>query len=154
MPAYITFGRVLFAVLFMYTGATKLMGIPVTADLIAAKVIIPDIIVTNLAPYTAQLEQAANMPIAQIAAIAIGAFELIAGLMIALNLLPRFFSALLIIFVIAATYYFHDFWNQPAPDNAKALIDALKNLSIIGALFMIFGYGRGPKVVQTAYGDI
>lgn len=154
MPAFITFGRVLFAVLFIYTGATKLLGIPATADLITARVIIPDLVVSNLAPYTAQLEQALGMPTAQIAAIAIGAFEVISGLMIALNFLPRFFAALMIIFVAAATYYFHDFWNQPSPDNAKALLDALKNLSIIGALFMIFGYGRGPRVVETAYGDV
>ena len=27
MPAFITFGRILFAVLFLYSGATKLFGI-------------------------------------------------------------------------------------------------------------------------------
>jgi uncharacterized membrane protein YphA (DoxX/SURF4 family) len=76
--------------------------------------------------------------------------------MIAINFLSRFFALLLIIFVSATIYYFHDFWNQTPPDNAKTLIDALKNLSIIGALFMIFGYGRGPRPVaeKTTYGDI
>ena len=44
------------------------------------------------------------------------------------------YATFLIFFVIATTFYFHDFWNQPAPDNARTLIDALKNLSIIGAL--------------------
>ena len=38
MPAFVTFGRVLFAVLFIYTGATKLFGIQATADFIASKV--------------------------------------------------------------------------------------------------------------------
>jgi len=38
MPAFVTFGRVLFAVLFIYSGATKLFGIQATADFIAAKV--------------------------------------------------------------------------------------------------------------------
>ena len=32
MPAFITFGRVLFAVLFIYTGVTKLFDIKQTAD--------------------------------------------------------------------------------------------------------------------------
>jgi hypothetical protein len=36
----------------------------------------------------------------------------------------------------------------------KTLIDALKNLSIIGALFMIAGYGRGPRMAEPAYGDV
>jgi putative oxidoreductase len=78
--------------------------------------------------------------------------------MIALNFGTRFFAILLIIFVAAATFYFHDFWNQTPPENAKALMDALKNLSIIGALFIIAGYGRGPRLVTSApapaYNDI
>ena len=150
MPALFTFGRVLFAVLFIYTGATKLFAIPATADFIAAKVTIP----TLLAPYAAQLETLSGMPLPQLLAICIGGFEILAGLMIALNFLARFFAILLIFFVLAATFYFHDFWNQPAPENAKTLIDALKNLSIIGALFMIAGYGRGPRPNEPAYGDV
>jgi len=147
MPAFITFGRVLFAVLFIYTGATKLFGIQQTADFIASKVTIPAL----AAPYTSQLETMTGMPMPQLLAISVGAFEIIAGLMIAVNFGARFFAILLIIFVLMATFYFHDFWNQAAPDNAKTLIDALKNLSIIGGLFMIAGYGRGPRSSEPAY---
>jgi len=150
MPAFITFGRVLFAVLFIYSGATKLFSIASTADFIAAKVTIPALV----APYTQQLETMAGMPFMQLLAISIGAFEIISGLMIALNFGARFFAILLIFFVLAATFYFDDFWNQPAPDNAKTLIDALKNLSLIVALFIIAGYGRGPRGLDPAYGDV
>jgi putative oxidoreductase len=149
MPAFVTFGRIMFAVLFIYSGATKLFGIQAAADFIAAKVTIPEL----LAPYTAQLDTLTGMPTPQTLAIAAGAFEVIAGLMIALNFGARFFSLLLIIFVGLVTFYFHDFWNQAPPDNAKTLIDALKNLSIIGALFMIAGYGRGTRAVESAYGE-
>jgi len=149
MPAFITFGRILFAVLFIYTGATKLFGIPATAEFIAAKVAIPEL----LLPYAAQLQTMTGLPTAQTLAIAAGGFEVIAGLMIALNFGARFFSLLLIVFVGLVTFYFHDFWNQAAPDNAKTLIDALKNLSIIGALFMIAGHGRGESEVDSAYGE-
>ena len=58
MPALVTFGRILFAVLFMYTGATKLFAIPQTAEFIATKVTIPAL----LAPYVSQLETVAGMP--------------------------------------------------------------------------------------------
>ena len=150
MPALITFGRILFAVLFIYTGATKLFGIQATAAFIAAKVTIP----AMLAPYTAQLETMTGMPTPQLLAIVVGGFEILAGLMIAVNFLARFFAILLIIFVLAATFYFHDFWNQSAPENARTLIDALKNLSIVGALFMIAGHGRGPQNTEPAYGDM
>ena len=147
MPAFVTFGRVLFAVLFIYSGATKLFGIQATADFIAAKVAIPALFV----PYTSQLETMTGMTTPQLLAVAVGVFEIVSGLMIALNFGARFFAILLIFFVAAATFYFHDFWNQPAPENAKSLIDALKNLSIIGALFMIAGYRRRPVVDEPAY---
>src|SRR6195256_2187551 len=150
MPAFITFGRVLFAVLFIYSGATKLVGIQATTDFIAAKVIIPAL----FTPYTSQLESMTGMTTPQMLAIAVGAFEVIAGLMIALNFGARFFSILLIFFVAATIFYFNDFWNQTPPENAKTLLDALKSLSIIGALFMIAGYGRTPRTVEPAYGDV
>jgi putative oxidoreductase len=150
MPAFITFGRVLFAVLFIYSGATKLFAIPATADFISAKVVIPAL----LTPYTSQLETMTGMSTPQLLAIAVGTFEVISGLMIALNFGARFFAILLIFFVAAATFYFHDFWNQSPPDNAKTLVEALKNLSIIGALFMIAGYGRTPRMAEPAYGDV
>jgi putative oxidoreductase len=151
MPAFVTFGRVLFAVLFLYSGATKLFGIPATADFIAAKVAIPALLV----PYTSQLETMTGMPTPQLLAIAVGVFEIVSGLMIALNFGARFFAILLIFFVAAATFYFHDFWNQSPPDNAKSLMDALKNLSIIGALFIIAGYGRSARsAIVPAYENV
>ena len=119
MPAFITFGRVLFAVLFIYTGATKLFALQATAD-----------------------------------AIAVGVFEIIAGLMVAVNFAVRLFAILLIFYLIAVTFYFNDFWNQAPPDNGKTLVEALKNLSIIGGLFIIAGYGRGPRLAEPAYGDV
>ena len=150
MPAFITFGRILFAVLFIYSGATKLFGIQATADFISAKIVIPAL----LTPYTSQLEAMTGMSTPQMLAIAVGVFEVVSGLMIALNFGARFFAILLIFFVAAVTFYFHDFWNQSSPDNAKTLVEALKNLSIIGALFMIAGFGRTPRTVEPAYGDV
>ena len=147
MPAFITFGRVLFALLFIYTGATKLFDIQNTTNTIASKVAIPAL----LAPYTSQVETMTGMTTPQLLAIGAGAVEIIAGLMIALNFGARFFAILMIFFVAVATFYFHDFWNQSPPDNAKTLVEALKNLSIIGALFMIAGYGRARRDAEPGY---
>jgi putative oxidoreductase len=147
MPAFITFGRVLFALLFIYTGATKLFDIQNTTNTIASTVAIPAL----LTPYTSQVETMTGMTTPQLLAIGAGAFEIIAGLMIALNFGARYFAILLIFFVAVATFYFHDFWNQPSPENGKVLVEALKNLSIIGALFMIAGYGRRTREADPAY---
>ncbi|SEM74280.1 DoxX family membrane protein [Bradyrhizobium sp. OK095] len=150
MPAFVTFGRILFAVLFIYTGAARLVFMQPTVDFIFAKVVVPDVI----APYAKQIETATAMTTPQLLTIAIGGLEIIAGLMIALNFGARFFALLMIIYVAVSTVLFYDFWNQAAPENAKVLVDALKNLAIIGALFMIMGYGRATRSAETAYGDV
>src|ERR1700736_926114 len=114
MPAFITFGRILFAVLFIYSGATKLFGIQAASEFISAKIAIPAL----LAPYASQLETMTGMSTPQMLAVAAGAFEVISGLMIALNFGARFFAILLIFFVAATIFYFNDFWNQSPPENA------------------------------------
>jgi putative oxidoreductase len=149
MPAFITFGRVLFAVLFIFSGASKLLDLTATAQM-TEKIVLPAV----LAPYTSQLEGITGMAMPMMLAIATGALELICGLMIALNFGARFFAIVLILFVAGATFYYHDFWNQTGADARNNLIHALKNLSIIGALFMIAGYGRASRNVEAAYGDV
>jgi uncharacterized membrane protein YphA (DoxX/SURF4 family) len=150
MPAFITFGRILFAVLFIVSGASKLFDLSATADVIAGKIVIPAALTT----YTSQLETMTGMEMKQMLAIAAGAIELICGLTIALNFGARFFALLLIVFVIATTFYFHDFWNQTGADAKNNMIHALKNLSIVGALFIIAGIGRGSRAADHAYTDV
>ena len=149
MPAFITFGRILFAVIFIASGASKFFDLAGTADMIAAKVSIP----AAVAPYATQLESLTGLEMKQMLAIAAGALELICGLMVALNLGARFFALVLILFVAAATFYFHDFWNQTGPEAKNNMVHALKNLSLIGGLFMIMGIGRGPGI-DHAYRDV
>jgi uncharacterized membrane protein YphA (DoxX/SURF4 family) len=146
MPAFITFGRILFAVLFIFSGGSKLLDLTATAQM-TEKVVIPAV----LATYTSQLSDLTGMSMPMMLAIAAGAVELICGIMIALNFGARFFAILLILFVGVATFYYHDFWNQTGPDARNNLVHALKNLSIIGALFMIAGYGRSARAVEPAY---
>jgi putative oxidoreductase len=146
MPAFVTIGRVLFAILFIASGASKLLDLTATTQM-TEKIVLP----AALATYTAQLEGLTGMAMPQMLAIAAGAIELICGFMIALNFGARFFSIVLILFVIAATFYYHDFWNQTGVDSRNNLVHALKNLSLIGALLMIAGYGRAPRAAEPAY---
>jgi uncharacterized membrane protein YphA (DoxX/SURF4 family) len=149
MPAFITFGRVLFAVLFIFSGASKLLDLAATTQMISDKVVIPGM----LTAYTTQLEGMTGMSTAQMLAIAAAAIELISGLAIALNFGARFFAIVLILFVIAATFYSHDFWNQTGAEQKNNMMHALKNLSLVGALFIIAGIGRGPRNEPT-YTDV
>jgi len=137
MPAIFTVGRVLFIVIFILSGATKLWDINTTAQMIAAKVTIP----SALADLSAQAESATGMKIPQLLTIATGIIEIACGLMIALNFGTRFAALVLILFTVVATYYMHDFWNQVDPERTENLINALKNLSIVGALMVFFALG-------------
>ena len=150
MPAFITFGRVLFAVLFIFSGAAKLLDLAATTQMMADKVVIPGM----LTAYTTQLEGITGMSTAQMLAIAAAVVELVCGLAIALNFGARFFAIILILFVIVATFYVHDFWNQTGADQKNNMIHALKNLSLVGALFIIAGIGRRSRTAETGYTDV
>lgn len=145
MPAFISVGRFLFAVLFIVSGALHLLDFAGTTEAIAAKVMMP----AAVADYVTQFEGMTGMPMAQMLAIATGALEVIGGLAIAFNLGARVFAVLLALFVIAATLYFHDFWNQAWPDAKGNMIQALKNLSLIGGLLIIAGIGGRAKAMPA-----
>jgi putative oxidoreductase len=144
MPAFITFGRILFAVIFIASGASKFLDLGAAADMIAGKVV--PTFPSAVTPYAAQLEQLTGMELKQILAIAVAALELIGGIAIALNFGARFFALVLVLFVLGATFYFHDFWNMTGTDAKMQMVTALKNLSLVGGLFIIAGIGRGSRL--------
>jgi putative oxidoreductase len=69
--------------------------------------------------------------------------ELGAGLMLLVGWHARIASLLLMLFLIASTYYFHPFWRYQGDEMHNLLIEALKNLAIFGGLLMIFARGAG-----------
>ncbi|MES1155801.1 MAG: DoxX family protein [Pseudorhodoplanes sp.] len=130
-------GRIAFVVIFIVSGATKLMDIGATASMIGAKVILP----AQLSGLAEQLQNALGMTVPQMMAVASGVIELAGGLMIAANIGTRVAAFILILFTAAATFYFHDFWNMAGDARLDNLVHAQKNLSIIGALLVFFVLG-------------
>lgn len=149
MPAFVAFGRILFAVLFIVSGAGKLLDLPATTEMISSKVTIP----AAVAPYTAQAESATGMATPQLLAIAAGLIEVTCGALIALNIATAFFALVLILFIAVATGCFHDLWNQTGDAARMNMIQALKNLSLIGALFVIAGTG-GRRAAPGTYQEM
>lgn len=150
MNVALVLGRILFVLVFLLSGAQKLMDIQGTADQIAAKVLLPD----TVTAYTPQLEAATGMTTAYMLAILVIVVEIGAALLIAANLGARAGAVLLILFTLAATWYFHPFWAMEGVDRQTNMIQALKNLSLIGGLLIIFaigswrpGYDRYPERV-------
>src|SRR5262245_62005341 len=127
----ITIGRTMVALLFIVSGALQLLNFGETANDIATRVTVPDVlssVVALISPYVDQLSSATNMTVAQLLAVAAAVLQIICGLMIAFNFGARFFAGILIIFVIVATAFMHDFWNQTGVhDRNEGIVHILKN---------------------------
>lgn len=139
MNVLLIVGRIAFVIIFILSGAQKLTDIGGTAAMIAPKLVIPP----ALADVAAQLEALSGMALPNLVAIAAGVVELAGGLMIAANIGTRIAAVLLLVFTVAATFWFHDFWNMTGPDRLNNMIHAMKNLSICGAFLMLAGTGAG-----------
>lgn len=142
-------GRIAFVLVFVLSGAQKLMDIPATAAMIEPKVTIPEMV----APYTGQLETATSMKMPSLLAVAAGVVEIAGALMVAFGFGTRFASVVLILFTAAATYYFHDFWNMEGAARTENMISALKNLSLIGGLLVLFVIGSWRPVRAGPYDE-
>jgi putative oxidoreductase len=71
---------------------------------------------------------------------------LIAGsLSVILGYQARIGAALLLVFLVLATYYFHDFWTLSDPQaQQEQMIQFLKNLGLMGAMLLVIANGTGP----------
>jgi putative oxidoreductase len=72
------------------------------------------------------------------------AFLLIGGLSVLLGVRARLGAVLLILFLIPATWIFHDFWNSNTDlDRTMQTINFMKNTGLIGGLLMVLAFGSG-----------
>lgn len=114
MSAVVAFiGRVLIALLFIVSGAFKIMD------------------PTGMAGMFENFGLPAN------SGLFLGIFEVVAGILLALGLMSRLVSILLAAFVLVTIAVAHN----PLVDPAE-LTAALKNLAITGGLLLVFAYGQ------------
>src|SRR5882757_777510 len=71
------------------------------------------------------------------------ALELGCGVALLLGLYARYAAIALILFTIAATIMFHNFWASPEAQVTMQTINFLKNVGLIGALSLIAALGAG-----------
>jgi putative oxidoreductase len=58
-------------------------------------------------------------------------------------------AALLLTFLVLATYYFHPFWKVEGHAQQEYMIQFMKNLSMMGAMLFIMANGAGPMSVDS-----
>lgn len=78
------------------------------------------------------------------------AVELGCATALVLGLFARQAAAILILFTIAATLMFHNFWAAPEAQVVVQTINFLKNLGLIGLLAVIAHRGAGNLAVNAA----
>ena len=61
----------------------------------------------------------------------------------------RLGALLLAIFLAAATFYFHDFWNMDKEDAHVQQIMFMKNVSMLGTMLFIMAVGAGPWSIDN-----
>lgn len=72
------------------------------------------------------------------------AFMLVGGLSVLFGYKARFGALLLLIFLVLAMYWIHDFWTYAEPERTEQQIHFMKNLSMAGAMLLIIAAGSGP----------
>lgn len=97
---------------------------------------------------TAQNALASLVPWTPLILMAGTLFELVGGLLILLGLREKLGASLLILFLIPTTVLMHQFWFIETGDRELQTAMFLKNLAILGGLFMILLHGIQTKSVE------
>ena len=139
MNAAYTLGRILIPIVFLVEGIRKLINVDGIAKMLADNnVPIPDQIV----PYLG------GMPKYQAAGYLVAAVEIICGLMIMAGLAARWGALVLVVFTAATIIFVHHFWDMSGDAFYGNMTQALKNLSIMGALLLVVAVGAGPNSIN------
>jgi putative oxidoreductase len=126
-PALATLvGRILLALMFVHAGYSKIGGFDRTVSYIAAR----------------------GLPLPQAGAVGTIVLELAAGIALILGFKARWAAAVLVIFTLAAMYFFHAFWAMPAEQvNIQRLL-FLKNIAVAGGLLFVVVNGPGALSID------
>ena len=132
-------GRILVPIVFIWEAIQKLLDIGRFAKLLADnKVPLPDEVSAYLG----------SMPKYVALAWLLAIIELVCGLMILLGLKARWGALLLVVFTAGTIFFVHHFWDMTGDAYVINQIQALKNLSILGALLLIVAVGSGPHSID------
>lgn len=114
-------GRVALAVLFLWSGYTKLVYMDGNVGYMKAY----------------------GMPAAELLIWPALMVELAAGAMLLLGWKVRWAAVALALFTIPATFIFHAYWGVPADQVLNQQIHFVKNLAILGGLLSVIAHGSG-----------
>ncbi len=120
-------GRVLIALIFVWSGFGKIAGFAGTVGYIASQ----------------------GLPLPQLAAIAAIIVELGGGIMLIVGWNARLAAAAMFIFTAMAAFIFHAYWAAPAEMALNQMIHFMKNISMMGGLLFVVVHGSGALSLDS-----
>lgn len=123
-------GRILIALIFVLSGLEKLRDFAGVTGYIAAK----------------------GLPFPELAAAITIALEVGGGIALILGWRVRIVAALFFLWLIPTTLVFHAFWTGDVAQAPNQMTHFLKNISIMGAMAMLFAFGPGAISVERLRG--
>ena len=98
---------------------------------------------------TAEYMQSEGVPNPKFALFGAIGLLLLGGLSVMSGAWTRIGAMFLLVFLVAATYYFHDFWTFQDPIQRQLqTIQFMKNMAIAGGLLSLVAFGGGPWSVD------
>ena len=87
--------------------------------------------------------EAKGVPLPSVMLVGAIVFLLVGSLSVITGFKTRLGAALLLIFLMLATYFFHNFWGLDGDARQAEMIQFMKNLSMGGAMLFLIGNGGG-----------
>jgi len=122
-------GRILLSLIFLLSGAMKVMNWSATADQMTA-------------------EGMVAVPFFLFGAIA---FELVGGFALLFGCKTRLGALALLVFLIPVTLIFHDFWTYEGQAMQNQMQHFMKNVTIMGGLLTLAAAGAGPISFDASF---
>lgn len=91
---------------------------------------------------------AEGVPMPQLMLAGAIAFLIAGSLSVIAGYRTRTGASLLLIFLILATYFFHDFWTFEGEGQQQQMIQFMKNLSLMGTMVFLIANGPGKLSVD------
>lgn len=119
--AFALAARLLFVVMFLPAGISKISGFSGTAGYIAS----------------------VGLPLATVGAAIAVVVEVVGGLALLAGFGTRIAAIVLALFTLVASVFFHAYWGAPADQVMVQQLMFFKNLAIVGGLLALAAYGAG-----------
>ena len=80
-------------------------------------------------------------------------FLIVGSLSIIVGYKARWGAGLLLVFLVLATYFFHDFWTFEGQERQSQMIQFMKNLSLMGTMVFLIANGSGAMSLDHGLKD-